>query len=72
MGREDFMSEVHVNDPECQMVLANITLKDKTNITIGAFYRQPNTSLVDIESLVTAVKDVRGIKTRVSEMIIGG
>ena len=66
------MSEVHVKDPECPMVLANITLKDKTNITIGAFYRQPNTSLADIESLVTAVMDVRGNKTRVPEMIIGG
>ena len=53
-------------------MLANITLKDKTNITIGAFYRQPNTSLADIESLVTAVMDVRGNKTRVPEMIIGG
>ena len=66
------MSEVHVKDPECPMVLANITLKDKTNITIGAFYRQPNTSLADIESLVTYVMDVRGNKTRVPEMIIGG
>ena len=37
----------------------------------GAFYRQPNTSLADIESLVTAVMDVRGNKTRVPEMIIG-
>ena len=54
------------------MVLANITLKDKTNITVGAFYRQPKTSLVDIESLITAVKDVRGNKARVPEMIIGG
>ena len=66
------MAEVHVKDPECPMVLANITLKDKTNITIGAFYRQPNTSLADIESLVTAVMDVRGNETRVPEMIIGG
>ena len=32
-----------------------LTLKDQTNITMGAFYRQPNTSLVAIESLVTAV-----------------
>ena len=43
-----------------------------THITIGAFYRQPNTSLVDIESLVTTVMDVRRKKTRVPEMIIVG
>ena len=66
------MSELPVKDPDCPKVLANITLKDKTNITIGAFYRQPGTSLVDIESLVTAVMDVRGNKTRIPEMIIGG
>ena len=65
------ISEVPVKDLECPTVLANITLKDKTNITIGAFYRQPGTSLVDIESLVTAVMDVRGNKTRIPEMIIG-
>ena len=54
------------------MVLANITLKDNTNITVGAFYRQPNTSIVDIERLITAVMVVRGNMTRVPEMIIGG
>ena len=39
------MSEVPVKYPECPMVLANITLKDKTNIIMGVFYRQLNTSL---------------------------
>ena len=50
---------------ECPTMLENMTLKEKTNIRMGAFYRQPNTSLVDIESLLTVVMDVRGNKTRV-------
>ena len=59
------MSEITVTNKECQLVLASIT-----RVTLGAFYRQPNNTVTEINELLTNITSCTTYGQ--SELIIGG
>ena len=70
-ARDDIsMSEMTVSNKDCPLVLASIMLCNQTRVTLGAFYRQPNHTVTEINELLT---NITGCTTNSqSERIIGG
>ena len=71
IARDDIsMSEMTVTNKEYPLVLASIMLCNQTRVTLGAFYRQPNHTVTEINELLT---NITGCTTNgQSELIIGG
>ena len=53
------------------LVVAKIMLKDEADITVGAFYRQPNSTVTEIDDLMTTLLSIQN-RHRTTEFIIGG
>ena len=65
------ITEIEVANTDCPLVLAKIMLNDESNITLGAFYRQPNNTLTEIDDLMTTLLSIQN-GHRMTEFIIGG
>ena len=63
------MSEITVTNKECPLVLASIMLCNQTRVTLGAFYRQPNHTVTEINELLTNITSCT--TNGQSELIIG-
>ena len=64
------MSEITVTNKECPLVLASIMLCNQTRVKLGAFYRQPNHTVTEINELLTNITSCT--TNGQSELIIGG
>ena len=58
------ITEIKVSNTDCPLVLANVMLKDKASIILGAFYRQPNNTTTEIDDLMaTLLRTQTGTQT---------
>ena len=64
------MSEITVSNKECPLVLASVMLCNQTRVTLGAFYRQSNHTVTEINELLTNITSCT--TNDQSELIIGG
>ena len=65
------ITEIEVTNTDCSLVVAKIMLKDEADITVGAFYRQPNSTITEIDDLMTTLLSIQN-RHRTTKFIIGG